>query len=59
MLVEYETPVPSGKKVVPLTGGVHGVEKGVIVTLAVRLDDWPIQMGLGAALRLIVGVVDI
>ena len=37
--VVYDTPVPSGKKVVPDIGGVQLGTKGVIATVAPRLAD--------------------
>ena len=58
MLVVYETPDPSGRKVVPDTGGVQFIAKGVAVGVEVMVEDCPKQIGFGLALLLKVGVVE-
>jgi hypothetical protein len=52
MLVVYETPDPSGRKVVPATGGVQFIAKGVAVGVEVMVEDCPKQIGFGLALLL-------
>ena len=47
--VWYDTPVPSGKKVVPLTGGAHTLLKVVGVTTPVIEVDCPKQISSSAA----------
>ena len=56
--VLYETPDPSGKNVVPLTGGVQFWINGVIVTPAVKFDVWPGQIVVGDAVEVNIGVVE-
>ena len=56
--VWYETPLPSGKNVVPLTGGAHSFVKVTGVADAVIVALCPKQISLSDTLEVKVGVVE-